>query len=105
MATHNPRLARIILNAGPRAFTDISEYGAPPRMALEASVKRGLAKCDDVVAFLVALSGTYQNALAFSMQNPDYKPEQADYAIAIYARALGYDEETVAKVCFGPTES
>ncbi|MFM5951441.1 MAG: TetR/AcrR family transcriptional regulator [Micrococcales bacterium] len=104
LATSNPRMARIIVHAGPGAFTDYSEYGKPVIEALRKSVEAGNAKCDDVMGFLVALSGAYQNMLAFSLQDPNYDPQQIDRGIAIFARALGYSEEIVSRICFGPVE-
>jgi AcrR family transcriptional regulator len=104
LATIDPRMARIIVHAGPGAFTDYSEYGAPVIEALRTSVESGNAKCDDVMGFLVALSGAYQNILAFSLQDPNYDPIQADRGIAIFAKSLGYSDITVQKLCFGPIE-
>lgn len=104
LATINPRLARIVIHAGPSAFVDYSDYGAPVIKALKDSVAAGLAKCDDVNGFLVAVSGAYQNILAFSLQDPNFDASQADRGIAIFARALGYSEEIVDRICFGPVE-
>lgn len=104
LARLNPRMARIIVHAGPGAFTNYSEYGAPVIAALRTSVENGNAKCDDVMGFLVALSGAYQNILAFSLQDPNYDESQADRGIAIFAAALGYSEDIVKKLCFGPVE-
>lgn len=104
LATIDPRMARIIVHAGPGAFTDYSEYGAPVIAALRNSVEAGNARCEDVMGFLVALSGAYQNILAFSLQDPNFDSSQADRGIAIFAAALGYPNETVRKLCFGPVE-
>lgn len=104
LAELNPRMAKIIVHAGPGAFTDYSEYGIPVIAALRASVDAGLAKCDDVMGFLVAISGAYQNILAFSLQDPNYDPSQADRGVAIFASALGYPKEVVDRICFGPVE-
>lgn len=104
LASIDERMARIIVHAGPGAFTDYSEYGVPVINSLNASVSAGHAKCDDVMGFLVALSGAYQNILAFSLQDPNYDPSQADRGIAIFARALGYSDEVVNRICFGPVE-
>ena len=104
LAAINPRMAKIIVHAGPGAFTDYSEYGVPVIAALRASVEAGLAKCEDVMGFLVAISGAYQNILAFSLQDPNYDPIQADRGMAIFANALGYPKEVVDRICFGPVE-
>ena len=104
LAKLNPRMARIIVHAGPGAFTDYSEYGTPVISALRTSVESGMAKCDDVMGFLVALSGAYQNILAFSLKDANYDEAQADRGIAIFARALGYPEAIVQELCFGTLE-
>ena len=104
LAKIDPRMARIIVHAGPGAFTDYSEYGAPVIAALQTSVAQGGARCDDVMGFLVALSGAYQNILAFSLQDPNFDESQADRGIAIFANALGYSKDVVDKLCFGPVE-
>jgi len=104
LASIDPHMARIIVHAGPGAFTDYSEYGAPVIAALTSSVQAGKAKCEDVMGFLVALSGAYQNILAFSLKDPNFDESQADRGIAIFARALGYSEDIVQELCFGPVE-
>ena len=104
LAKLDPKMARIIVHAGPGAFTNYAEYGAPVIASLRASVEAGKAKCDDVMGFLVALSGAYQNILAFSLLDPNYDESQADRGIAIFARALGYSEDIVEKLSFGPVE-
>jgi AcrR family transcriptional regulator len=104
LAEINPNLAKIIVNAGPKAFTDFSAYGTPPRLALESSIELGYAKCADPVAFLVACSGAYQNVLAFSVRNPEYSPKLADFTIALFARELGYDEKVIANLLSQPLE-
>ena len=104
LPSFNPRMAKIIVHAGPGAFTDYSEYGVPVIAALKASVEAGMARCDDVMGFLVALSGAYQNILAFSLQDPNYDPSQTDRGMAIFAQALGYPKEVVDRICFGPVE-
>lgn len=100
----NPRLAKLIVHAGPQAFTRFDLYGTPPQQQLQAAVDAGHATCDDVVGFLVAISGAYQNSLAFSLNNPNYTMAQADYTVAIFARELGFSEALVAKLCSGPVE-
>ena len=104
LASIDARKARIIVNAGTGAFTNYSEYAEPVIAALKASVAAGHAKCDDVNGFLVAFGGAYQNMLAFSLQDPNYDATQVDRGIAIFARALGYSEEIVDRICFGPIE-
>lgn len=101
LSEHNPRLARIIVNAGPSAFTKFNEYSGPPAQALKASVDKGHAKCENITAFLVAVSGAFQNVLAFSLSDAGFDPAQADYAMSIFARELGYSDEVIQKVCFG----
>lgn len=98
------RKARIIVNAGAGAFTNYSEYAQPVIEALQTSVAAGYAKCEDINGFLVAFGGAYQNMLTFSLQDPNYDEKQIDRGIAIFARALGYSEEIVNRVCFGPLE-
>lgn len=102
LATYLPRTARIIVAAGPQAFTDFNPYAAPAFHALQTSIDRGLAKCDDPVAFFVAFSGAYQNILAFSINSASFTSVNADQVIAGFMRQLGYDEELVQEVCFSP---
>lgn len=102
MATNMPRTARIIVAAGPQAFTDFNPYAAPAFQALQTSIDMGLAKCDDPVAFFVAFSGAYQNVLAFSINSAAFTSVNADQVVAGFMRQLGYPEEQVQEVCFSP---
>lgn len=100
----NPRLAKLIVHAGPQAFTRFDLYGTPPQIQLQAAVDEGKATCPDVVGFLIAISGAYQNSLAFSLNNPSYTMANADYTLSIFARELGLTENTIRQLCFGPVE-
>lgn len=102
MVEHLPRTARIIVAAGPQAFTDFNPYAAPAFQALQKSIDMGLAKCDDLVAFFVAFSGAYQNVLAFSINSSAFTSVNADHMIAGFMRQLGYSEAEVQEVCFAP---
>jgi AcrR family transcriptional regulator len=97
-----PRTAKIIVAAGPQAFTDFNPYAQPAFQALQTSIDRGLAKCDDLVAFFVAFSGAYQNVLAFSLNSTLFSSVNADQMIAGFMRQLGYDKEKVQEICFTP---
>jgi len=102
MVDYLPRTAKIIVAAGPQAFTDFNPYAAPAFQALQTSIDRGLAKCDDPIAFFVAFSGAYQNVLAFSLNSAAFTSINADQMIAGFMRQLGYAEERVKEVCFTP---
>jgi AcrR family transcriptional regulator len=102
MPEYLPRTAKIIVAAGPQAFTDFNPYAQPAFKALQTSIDRGLAKCDDPVAFFVAFSGAYQNVLAFSLSSASFTSVNADQMIAGFMRQLGYSEEKVQEVCFTP---
>lgn len=104
LANIDSRKAKIIVNAGTGAFTNYSEYAEPVIAALKASVAAGWAKCEDINGFLVVFGGAYQNMLAFSLQDPNYDPQQIDRGIAIFARSLGYSEDILDRICFGPVE-
>jgi AcrR family transcriptional regulator len=102
LATYMPRTAKIIVAAGPQAFTDFNPYAAPAFQALQTSIDRGLAKCEDPVAFFVAFSGAYQNILAFTINSAAFTYVNADQVIAGFMRQLGYAEDVVRVVCFSP---
>lgn len=104
LASIDRRKAKIIVNAGTGAFTNYAEYAEPVIDAMNQSVKAGYSKCEDVMGFLVAFGGAYQNMLAFSLQDPNYDLEQADRGIAIFAQSLGYSKDIVDRLCFGPVD-
>ena len=91
----------MLLDFHPRLQVIVNRFEDPGQ---GISVESGNAKCDDVMGFLVALSGAFQNILAFSLQDPNYDPIQADRGIAIFAKALGYSGEAVQQLCYGPIE-
>ncbi|MFM6939868.1 MAG: TetR/AcrR family transcriptional regulator [Rhodoluna sp.] len=104
LAMYQPRIAKIIVAAGPKAFTRANPFAGPALEALSASVELGFAKCEDPETYFVAFSGAYQNVLAFAVATDAYLSVNADYVVAIFMRELGYDEKTVAEICYSPID-
>ena len=88
----SPELARIILTVGPLGFARFDDYFAGPFAAIQASVDRGLCRCDDVEAFVMATSGAYQNVLAHVYAGTA-SDDLAERVFWQFARELGYTRE------------
>lgn len=92
-----PQTSRIILAVGPLGFAHLADYFEAPRLALTKSVKAGLAKCEDIDAFLLALSGAYQNVLAHVYAGTA-GPEMPERVVWLFAKQLGYTKKDFNKV-------
>lgn len=104
LAMFQPRIAKIIVAAGPRAFTRANPFAGPALEALKASVDLGYAKCEDPETYFVAFSGAYQNVLAFAVATNAFLGVNADYVVAIFMRELGYNEDIVNEICYSPID-
>ena len=105
LAIYQPRIAKIIVGAGPKAFTNANPFAGPAIAALRESVALGFARCENPETYFIAFSGAYQNTLAFAVNENAYLTVDADYVVAIFMRELGYDEATVNEVCYTPIEA
>lgn len=104
LAMYQPRIAKIIVAAGPKAFTRANPFAGPALDALRSSVALGYAKCEDPETYFVAFSGAYQNVLAFAVTNDAYLAVNADYVVAIFMRELGYEMDIVNEISFAPLD-
>lgn len=87
-----PQTSRIILTVGPLGFANFGDYFEGPKNALRASIAMGKAKCDDVDAFSIAISGAYQNLLA-NVYAKTTDPEMPERVMWLFTRQLGYSRQ------------
>lgn len=93
----DPETARIIVTMGPVGFARFTEYLAAPTAAVQESVDRGAAKVDDVEAFVIAISGAYQNVLAHYFVGTA-TPDLGERVLWRFAKEIGYSREQYAEV-------
>jgi AcrR family transcriptional regulator len=87
----DPETARIIVTMGPVGFARFREYLAAPTLAVQESIDNGTAEFDDVEAFVIAISGAYQNVLAHYFVGTA-SPDLGERVLWIFAKQLGYSE-------------
>ena len=93
----DPETARIIVTMGPVGFARFSEYLALPTAAVQESVDSGAAQFDDVEAFVMAISGAYQNVLAHYFVGTA-TPDLGERVMWTFAKQLGYSREQFDEV-------
>ena len=92
-----PKTARIILTVGPLGFARNTDYFESPKQALRASVEMGTAKCEDIPAFVMSLSGAYQNVLA-NIYAGTTDPDMPERVMWMFTEMLGYSRAEFQKV-------
>lgn len=93
----DPETARIIVTMGPVGFAKFTEYLSIPTAAVQESVDNGTAKIEDVEAFVVAISGAYQNVLAHYFVGTA-SPDLGERVLWLFAQEIGYTREQYAEV-------
>ncbi len=93
----SPELARIILTVGPLGFARFDDYFQGPIQAIQQSVDRGLCRCEDIEAFVLAASGAYQNILAHVYAGTASE-DLAERVYWQFAKELGYSREQYQEV-------
>lgn len=93
----DPKLTRIVLTVGPIGFVNIQQYFETPAAMVKESVAKGWAKCDDVEAFVMAVSGAYQNVLAHYFAGTA-SPKLGERVFGLFATMLGYSAKDYARV-------
>lgn len=88
----DPQTARIIVEVGPIGFAAFDEYLSEPTRAIQDSVNRGLAHCDDIPAFVLAFSGAYQTVLAQYVAGAG-ADDLGERVLWLFAEQLGYSRE------------
>ena len=86
---YDPQLTRIIVDAGPAVFAGFPEYLSKATDAISASVEGGLCFCDDPEAFVIGLSGAYQNVLAYRFSGQGDR-DLAARVFVPFASSIGY---------------
>lgn len=93
----DPETARIIVTMGPVGFAKFREYLAAPTAAVQESVDSGKAKIEDVEAFVIAISGAYQNVLAHYFVGTASE-DLGERVLWLFAQEIGYSREQYAEV-------
>ncbi len=76
---------------GPVGFARFREYLAAPTLAIQESIGNGTDEFVDVEAFVIAISGEYQNVLAHYFIGTA-SPDLGERVLWIFAKQLGYSE-------------
>ena len=93
----DPQTARIIVEVGPIGFATFDEYLSEPTRAIQDSVDRGLASCEDVPAFVLAFSGAYQTVLAQYVAG-SASVDLGERVLWLFAEQLGYSRDQYDEV-------
>lgn len=93
----DPKTARIIVTVGPLGFAKFDEYLLEPTRAIQDSVDRGLARCEDVPAFVLAFSGAYQTVLAQYVAG-SASADLGERVLWLFVEQLGYSHEQYQEV-------
>ena len=88
----DPETAQIIVSMGPIGFARSTDYLAPAMTAVQQRIDSGFATIDDAEAFVVAVSGAYQNVLAHHLAGTA-SPGLDERVIWNFAHQLGYSHE------------
>lgn len=92
-----PETSRIILTVGPLGFANFGDYFEGPKNAIRDSISMGLAKCEDVDAYVMAMSGAYQNVLA-NVYAETTDPDMPERVMWLFAQQLGYSAADFKRV-------